>query len=449
MSGAAVRDPLAAIGDLLAGGRVLAAERALRARLAAAPQDDEARALLGAVLHMRGHTAAGIAEYDAVLTRRPQDLDLRCNLAHALLEAGRGEAGLACLRGAPGRAGHPQRHPQLRAAEGALLHALGRDAEALAVLRAVTATGQVDETAWLNLALVERARGAHAAALAALEEACDIGPDHARAAAERVEVLLLLGRADEACEAADGFLDRHPGDRQVLAAAALALTAAGQPEAAREIADPRRMVTLHDHADGVLTPALCAELAAIVEQDPSGRDDPFGKATRGGRQTGELDPASHPALLALESLLLDLLRAEGPGDADGGGADGDDIDRDDIRGDIRGDDIGLRLWGTRLTAGGAQSPHHHPLGEMSGVVYVGQPEDMQATDPEAGALAFGSPPARIAQAPGLAGIDNAGYVVAPAPGLVVLFPSHLWHATRPFSAAGVRVSLAFDAVYRR
>jgi tetratricopeptide (TPR) repeat protein len=441
MSGAAARDPLATIGDLLAGGRVLAAERALRARLAAAPQDDEARALLGAVLHMRGHTAAGIAEYDAVLARRPQDLDLRCNLAHALLEAGRGEAGLACLRGAPGRGGHPQ----LRAAEGALLHALGRDADALAVLRAVTATGQVDETAWLNLALVERARGAHAAALAALEEACDIGPDHARAAAERVEVLLLLGRADEACEAADGFLDRHPGDRQLLAVAALALTAAGQPAAARDIADPRRMVTLHDHADGVLTPALCAELAAIVEQDPSARDDPFGKATRGGHQTGELDPASHPALLALESLLLDLLRAEGPGDADGVGADGDDIRSDDIR----SDDIGLRLWGTRLTAGGAQSPHHHPLGEMSGVVYVGQPEDMQATDPEAGALAFGSPPARIAQAPGLAGIDSAGHVVAPAPGLVVLFPSHLWHATRPFSAAGARVSLAFDAVFRR
>lgn len=431
MSAATVRDPLADIGGLLAGGQVLAAERALRARLAVAPQDDEARALLGAVLHMRGHTAAGIAEYDGVLVRRPQDLDLRCNLAHALLEAGRGDAGLACLRGAPGRSDHPQ----LRAAEGALLHALGRDAEALAVLRAVTATGQVDETAWLNLALVERARGAHAAALAALDEACDIGPDHARAAAERVEVLLLLGRADDACEAADRFLDRHPGDRQLLAAAALALAAAGEHAAARDIADPRRMVTLHDHADGVLTPALCAELAAIVEHDASGRDDPFGKATQGGRQTGELDPASHPALLALESLLLDLLRAEAPADAD------------ERR--IDAGDIGLRLWGTRLTAGGAQSPHHHPLGQMSGVVYVGQPEDMQATDPEAGALAFGRPPARIAQAPGLAGVLDTEHVIAPAPGLVVLFPSHLWHATRPFSAAGARVSLAFDAVYRR
>ncbi|MFM7625540.1 MAG: 2OG-Fe(II) oxygenase family protein [Gammaproteobacteria bacterium] len=417
---------------MIAAGRVLAAEHALRSRLAAAPQDDDARMLLGAVLHMRGHVTAGIAEYDSVLARRPQDLDLRCNLAHALLEAGRGDAGLDRLRAVPDRAGHPQ----LRAAEGALLHALGRDADALDMLRAVTATGQVDETAWLNLALVERARGAHAAALAALEEACDIGPDHARAAAERVEVLLLLGRAEAACEAADGFLDRHPGDRQVLAAAALALEAAGQHDAARDIADPPRMVTLHDHADGVITPSLCAELAAIVEQDVTGRDDPFGKATRGGRQTGELDPASHPALLTLGSLLIDLLRDERPREI---GAD-----------DIDADDIGLRLWGTRLTAGGAQSPHHHPLGEMSGVVYVGLPEEMRSTDPQAGALEFGRPPARLTLPSGPAAARRAAvHVVTPAPGRVVLFPSHLWHSTRPFSASGSRVSLAFDAVFRR
>lgn len=422
----------AEVGRLLASGRILAAERMLRARLAGHPADDDARSLLGAVLHMRGHVGAGIREYEGVLARRPDDLDLRCNLAHALLEAGRGGQGLACLREARRGAGHPQ----LRAAEGALLHALGRDGEALAVLRAVTATGQVDETAWLNLALVERARGAHAAALAALDEACDIGPDHARAAAERVETLLLLGRADEACEAADGFLSRHPADRQVLAAAALALEAAGHRDAARQIADPPRMVTLHDHADGVLTPALCAELAAIVEQDASARDDPFGKATQGGRQTGELDPASHPALLALESLLLDLSRAAAPEGADDG-------------------DVALRIWGTRLAAGGAQSPHHHPLGEMSGVVYVGLPPGMQAEDPRAGGLAFGRPPARISAAPGLggpagqAGSGMAEHVVAPAPGLVALFPSHLWHATLPFSADGARVSLAFDAVFPR
>lgn len=437
MTAEAVRDAPAQAAGLIATGRVLAAERLLRARLAAAPDDDASRALLGAVLHMRGHVAAAVGEYRLALAQTPQDLDLRCNLAHALLEAGRGEEALACLRDPTVRGAARGGHPQLRAAEGALLHALGRGEEALPLLRAVTASGQVDETAWLDLALVERARGAHAAALAVVTEACDIDRDHARAAAERVELLLLLGRADEACEVADGFLARHPRDRQLLAAAALALEAAGHIDEARRISDPPRMVTLHDHADGVLTPSLRAELVALVERDPSGRDDPFGKATRGGRQTGELDPASHPALLAVETLLRDLLQdllEDVSGDRSDGGAD-----------------IALRLWGTRLTAGGVQSPHHHPLGEMSGVVYLDLPEDMQADDPQAGALGFGRPPERIQLPPqrsGSAASSPTEHVVAPAPGLVVLFPSHLWHSTRPFSAGGARVSLAFDAVGR-
>lgn len=412
---------LAQAGALIATGRVLEAERLLRGRTLADPADDAARASLGAVLHMRGHHAAAIAHYRQVLSREPQDLDLRCNLAQALLESGRGEEALACLRDPSSRQGHPQ----LRAAEGALLHGLGHDALALETLRAVTASGQVDETAWLNLALVERARGETSSALDALDEACDIDPDHPRAAAERIEVLVQLGRAEEACSAADAFLERHPDDRQVLAAAALALHAAGHEDDARQIADPPRMVTLHDHADGVLTPSLRAELAALVEQEPSARDDPFGKATRGGRQTGELDPAAHPALLALESLLLDLLRAAAP---EGRAAD----------------DIALRIWGVRLTAGGAQSPHHHPLGEMSGVVYLGLPEGMQDTDPEAGALVFGRPPARFVPPR-----PPTEHLVLPSPGRVALFPSHLWHSTRPFTAEGARISLSFDAVYGR
>jgi Flp pilus assembly protein TadD len=58
---------------------------------------------------MRGHVGASIAECQGVLARRPDDLDLRCNFANALLEAGRGDQGLACLREARGdrRAGRP------------------------------------------------------------------------------------------------------------------------------------------------------------------------------------------------------------------------------------------------------------------------------------------------------------------------------------------------------
>jgi hypothetical protein len=32
------------------------------------------------------------------------------------------------------------------------------------------------------------------------------------------------------------------------------------------------------------------------------------------------------------------------------------------------------------------------------------------------------------------------------PGRLVIFPSHLWHRTLDFSAAGRRISVAFDTV---
>jgi hypothetical protein len=37
-------------------------------------------------------------------------------------------------------------------------------------------------------------------------------------------------------------------------------------------------------------------------------------------------------------------------------------------------------------------------------------------------------------------------VVRPERGKLVVFPSHLWHETLPFAAAGRRVSIAFDVL---
>jgi hypothetical protein len=40
----------------------------------------------------------------------------------------------------------------------------------------------------------------------------------------------------------------------------------------------------------------------------------------------------------------------------------------------------------------------------------------------------------------------ADYVLKPEPGLLVLFPSWLWHGTRPFHGNGTRLTIAFDLV---
>jgi hypothetical protein len=80
------------------------------------------------------------------------------------------------------------------------------------------------------------------------------------------------------------------------------------------------------------------------------------------------------------------------------------------------------------------------------VYYVAVPPGMGAggDDPEAGWLEFGPPPARYRfQRP------PPAKRVEPAEGRLVVFPSYLYHGTRPFTGPGERISIAVDVMPRR
>jgi uncharacterized protein (TIGR02466 family) len=100
----------------------------------------------------------------------------------------------------------------------------------------------------------------------------------------------------------------------------------------------------------------------------------------------------------------------------------------------------LRTWGTVLQAGGHQTPHQHPLAWLSGVYYAQLPE----ANGDVGEIEFGLPPERIR-------ITSAPPTqrVEPRAGRVVIFPAWFYHRTRPFSAGGTRVSIAFDVMPHR
>ncbi len=365
----------------------------------------------GALWHGRGQLERAIACYRAALAADPTALETRSNLAHALLEIGHQREAWQALHDAPAM---QQQHPTLLATAGALHCAEGRYAAAVDILDPLIRSGRVDEMPWVNLATCQRELGAESAALGSLREACDINPDNARAQADLVGLLLSLGRSAEALEVADDFLERHPEDRQVLAVAALALQELGRTDEAREICDPDSMIEVIDRDELDLPPGLLQELAQHLSDEPSLLQSPLSKATRGGSQTGDLDPASHPGLLAIESWAKSLLPTE-----------------------LRA----WRWWATVLEAGGRQLPHIHPRSRWSGVFYVALPEEMQQLDPAAGALEFGMPPAHLRLRS-----DPPKRIVAPMPGRLVMFPSHLWHRTLDFDASGRRISLAFDAV---
>jgi tetratricopeptide (TPR) repeat protein len=94
-------------------------------------------------------------------------------------------------------------------------------------------------------------------------------------------------------------------------------------------------------------------------------------------------------------------------------------------------------WSVRLTGGGRHAPHFHPAGWLSSALYVALPDEKESGGPNGGWLALGEPP------------DNLGFdlpptrLIEPKPGRLVLFPSTMWHGTKPF-AAGERLTVAFD-----
>ena len=95
-------------------------------------------------------------------------------------------------------------------------------------------------------------------------------------------------------------------------------------------------------------------------------------------------------------------------------------------------------WSVRLGAAGHHRAHVHPLGWISSALYVAVPPATErGAQAYAGWLALGEPEEGLAT-----GIEPT-QMVEPRPGRLVLFPSTMWHGTRPF-AVGERMSVAFD-----
>ncbi len=94
-------------------------------------------------------------------------------------------------------------------------------------------------------------------------------------------------------------------------------------------------------------------------------------------------------------------------------------------------------WSVRLAAAGHHSNHVHPMGWISSAFYVALPASEPNEGAQAGWLSIGEPQAELNLS--LPPVQ----VIKPKTGRLVLFPSTLWHGTRPF-ALGERLTAAFD-----
>lgn len=95
-------------------------------------------------------------------------------------------------------------------------------------------------------------------------------------------------------------------------------------------------------------------------------------------------------------------------------------------------------WSVRLQDAGFHTDHVHPQGWLSSAFYVALPDSQSGSvsGEAAGWLSLGECRELV---PNLA----PRCLVEPRPGRLVLFPSTMWHGTRPF-LAGERLTVAFD-----
>lgn len=100
----------------------------------------------------------------------------------------------------------------------------------------------------------------------------------------------------------------------------------------------------------------------------------------------------------------------------------------------------LRGWFSRLLKSGYQTPHNHPSGWLSGVIYL---QTIDSPDGDEGAIELGLHGHNLP-------IHDDGYarkIHRPKAGDILLFPSSLFHRTIPFSQDTERCVIAFD-LYR-
>ena len=236
--------------------------------------------------------------------------------------------------------------------------------------------------------------------------------------------LLRSGRADDAVVLIDRWLERDEATG-FWPYASLAWRLTGDPRWTWLEGDDR-FVGVYDIADRL--PDL-GTLATTLRALHKARGQPLEQSVRGGTQTdGNLFTHIDPVIVALREAVRSVV-------AEHAARLPDRDARHPLLRSPRSPIAFSGAWSVRLQPGGNHSNHVHPMGWISSALYVALPADLGRD--EAGWLTIGEPQAQL-------GLDLPPVrMIEPKPGRLVLFPSTMWHGTRPFHD-GERLTVAFD-----
>jgi Flp pilus assembly protein TadD len=427
-SGVAEHNLAALQGDL---GHAEAAEAGARRALAKGVEAPETRLVLARALSALGRYDEAEAELHTALQRNPHHLGAHRDYAQLIWmrteDVGEATRAVDAVLARQPDAG------AFRQLKAKLLAFAGDAAGADVVLQDGAARSPGDAELQKSAAQAAIAAGDAARGLAHAERAQALAPDDLGARLFTCEALLALGRADEAAAIAESMLSVQPYDQEALAYLAVAWRLMGD-ERYGQLYDYEAFV----RAWTIDAPPGWGSLSSYLDDLAEGlnaahtlKTHPLDQSLRQGSQVSHILRSPHPALAAFAKAVDGSIRAHMAALGKG---------KDPLRARNTGRYRFQGAWSVKLRPGGGRHVDHlHPEGWLSSACYIDLPTAVAGEDKQ-GWIKFGEP--------GLRTIPPLGpeHVVKPEPGMLVLFPSYMWHGTLPFAGEESRLTVAFDLV---
>ncbi len=315
---------------------------------------------------------------------------------------------------------------------GYILNGLGRTDEAILAFQQAVALEPENPTFLFNIGNLLCSTARTSDAIAFLRRAIEAAPDHLSAHQQLGGELLKVGDAAGARRHFDLCIASGQVNAAIVSHLMVALSELGEHKAVNSLTDFDRFVV---PAEMTATPGfdslrdLNAALARWIVASTTQHAD---KTTVNGVDTGELLAASDPAVAVLRDFVEGQIDRRLKSLPDPGHLFGRSAPRQ----------WRTQSWGVRMWKQGYQVTHIHQKAWLSGVYYVQLPDSVQkhAHDHE-GWIEFGRGPDHLyrSSTPDLR-------LIQPREGLLLSFPSYLWHRTIPFASEQERFSIAFDVI---
>lgn len=249
-----------------------------------------------------------------------------------------------------------------------------------------------------------------------------------------IQLKMLL--PDDALNTINNVLSFSPNNIRANAYKTITLQGLGRESEANELIGFGKLIQttkLQLNASDQDLMAFNEKLKTVILKHPNFTSDwdPAKRAIRGGAVVPRLFDYNHPILKKLEAAIVNAVGNY----------------MKNLRNKENHPFLGFKptrysidIWANILGSNDHQSSHIHNQGWMSGVYYVSLPENSVEDNPYAGWLEFNRPGYGL---PALGGEKNIKRI-APKAGMIVMFPSYVWHGTIPFTSQDTRISIAFD-----